>query len=185
MLDKDQTLQSLNAVQNYLNKLFNRGEISNDEKKRMRPKFAQMGKAHVLPKTHKNFEVLPPFRPIMDTTNAPYSGTAKFLLNLLTLNNFTVKDSFDAAYKIQQISKELFDSGYKIVSFDVILLFTNAPLAKTINIILKRLYNENLFTTNLTKRTMKKLLKHACSKTAFTFNDKTYKQVDGVSMGLF
>ena len=30
---------------------------------------------------------------------------------------------------------------------------------------------------------MKKLLKEACSKTAFTFNDKIYKQIDGVSIG--
>ena len=30
---------------------------------------------------------------------------------------------------------------------------------------------------------MKKLLKDAYSKTAFTFNDKIYKQTDGVSMG--
>ena len=30
---------------------------------------------------------------------------------------------------------------------------------------------------------MKKLLKDECSKTAFTFNDKIYKQIDGVSMG--
>ena len=70
------------------------------------------------------------------------------------------------------IPKELFDSGYKLVSFDVISLLTNIPLAKTIDIILKRVYCEKLVTTNLTKRTMKKLLKDACSKTAFTFNDK-------------
>ena len=30
---------------------------------------------------------------------------------------------------------------------------------------------------------MKKLLKDACSKTAFTFNDKIYKQIDGASWG--
>ena len=29
---------------------------------------------------------------------------------------------------------------------------------------------------------MEKLLKDACSKTAFTFKDKIYKQIDGVSM---
>ena len=104
-------------------------------------------------------------------------------MNPLTLNDFTVKDLFDAANKIQQIPKELFDSGYKFVRFDVISLFTNVPLAKTIDIILKRVYSENLVTTNLAKRTMKKLLKDACSKTAFTFNDKIYKQIDGVSMG--
>ena len=33
VLDKDQTLQSLDTVQNYLSTLFNRWEISNDEKK--------------------------------------------------------------------------------------------------------------------------------------------------------
>ena len=53
VLDKDPTLQSLNTVQNYLNTLFNRGEISNNEKKSMHPKFAQIGRAHGLPKTHK------------------------------------------------------------------------------------------------------------------------------------
>ena len=62
-------------------------------------------------------------------------------------------------------------------------LFTNVPLAKTIQLILKRVYSENLVTTNLTKRTIKKSLKDACSKTVFTFNDKIYKQIDGVSMG--
>ena len=165
VLDKDPTLQSLNTVQNYLNTLFNRGKISNDDKKRMRPKFSQIGRAHGLPKTHKKFEVLLPFRPKVDTTNTPYYGIAKFLANLLnplTLNDFTVKDSFDAADKTQQILMELFDSGYRFVSFDVILLFTNVTLAKSIDIILNCLYSEKLFTTNLAKQKIKKKkLRHA------------------------
>ena len=37
VLDKDQTLESIDTVQNYLSTLFNRWEISNDEKKNMRP----------------------------------------------------------------------------------------------------------------------------------------------------
>ena len=171
VLDKDPTLHSLNTVKNYLNILFNSGEISNDENKSMPPKFAQIGRPHGLPETHKRFEDLPPFRPLVDTTTNPF-----------TLNDFAVKDLFDAANKIQQISKELFESGYKFVSFDLISLFTNVPLTKTTDIILKRVYSENLVTTNLTKRTMKKLLNNACSKTAFTFKDKIYKQTDCVSM---
>ena len=156
VLDKDPTPQSLNTVQNYLNTLFNRPEISNDEKKSIRPKFAQIGRAHGLPKTHKKFEDLPPFRPMVDFTNTPYYGIAKFIANLFnpwTLNDFTVNDSFDAANKIQQIPKELFNSSYNFVSFDVISLFTNVPLAKLLIYILKRVYSENLVTTNLTKET--------------------------------
>ena len=163
VLDKDPTLQSVNRVQNCLNTLFNRGEISNDKKKCMHPGFAQIDRGHGLSKTHKKFEVLLPFRQKVDTINTPYYGIAKFLANLLnplTLNDFTVKDSFDAANKIQQIPKELFDSGNRFVSFDVISLFINVPSAKTIDIILKRLYSEKLFTTNLTKRKMKKILKY-------------------------
>ena len=85
------------------------------------------------------------------------------------LNDFTVKDLLDAANKIQEIPKQFFDSGYKFVSFRVILLFTNVPLAKTIDIILKRVCSENLVTTNLTKWILKKLLKDGCTKSALTF----------------
>ena len=103
-------------------------------------------------------------------------------MNPLTLNDFTLKDSLDATNKIQEIPKDLFDSGNKFVTLDVISLFTNVTLAKTINIILKRVYSEKLDTTNLTKRTMKRVLKDACSKTAFTFSDKIHKQIGGVLM---
>ena len=103
-------------------------------------------------------------------------------MNPLTLNDFTLKDSLDATNKIQEIPKDLFDSGNKFVTLDVVSLFTNVPLAKTINIILKRVYSEELDTTNLTKRTMKRVLKDACSKTAFTFSDKIHKQIGGVLM---
>ena len=103
-------------------------------------------------------------------------------MNPLTLNDSTLKDSLDATNKIQEIPKDLFDSGNKFVTLDVVSLFTNVPLAKTINIILKRVYSEELDTTNLTKRTMKRVLKDACSKTAFTFSDKIHKQIGGVLM---
>ena len=49
----------------------------------LRPKFAQVGRAHGLPKILKNFIHLPPFRPIIDTTNTAHYGIAKYLSNLL------------------------------------------------------------------------------------------------------
>ena len=123
-------------MQNYLNTSFNGGELSNEKKKRMRPKFAKIGGAHGLSKTHKKYEVLPSFLPIVDTTNTTYSIFLANLLNPLTLNDLTVKDSFDAANKIQEIPKELFDSGYKFVRFDVTSLFTSVALARTTDIVL-------------------------------------------------
>ena len=106
VLDEHLTQQSLNTTQNYLNALFNREGISNDKK--ICPKFAQIGRAYCLPKTDKEFAVKLPFRPKVDTTKTPYYGIANFLANLLNpliLNDFIVKDLFDAANKIQQIPK--------------------------------------------------------------------------------
>ena len=64
---------------------------------------AQVGRAHGLPKMHKDFENIPSFRPIVDTTNTPQSGVVNVLaelLNPLTTNQFVVKDSFDATERI-------------------------------------------------------------------------------------
>ena len=95
-----------------------------------------------------------------------------------------VKDSFAAANKIREISKELFDHGYRFVSFDVESLFTSIPLSKTINIILDRIYNKKLLKTNIEKRTMKKFLTDCCTKNTFSFNNTIYEQIDGISIGL-
>ena len=62
-------------------------------------------------------------------------------------------------------------------------LFTNVPLNKTIKVILDRVYSQKLISTNLKKRTLKKLILDTCSKTAFMFDDTIYEQKDGVSMG--
>ena len=147
--------------------------------------FTQIGGAHRLQKIHKNCNHLPPFCVIINITSTAHCGIAKYLSNLLhprTKNEFTVKNSFDAANKIQAIPNELFD-GYRFVSFDVTLLFTNVPLNRTIKIILKHIYEDKVIHTTLRKRTMKKLIIDSCTKTAFSFNNKIYKQVDGVLMG--
>ena len=53
---------------------------------------------------------------------------------------YTVKDSFDAANKINQIPSNVQNSDeYVLVSLDVVSLFTNVPMKKTVDI-LKRVY---------------------------------------------
>ena len=173
-------------MQRYLHGLFCKGEISEEEKKGMRPMAAQLGRAHGLPKIHKEFDTIPEFRPIIDTTGTPYYEVGKFLaklLNPLTMNEFSLKDSFDATKRIQNIPDVLFEKGYRFVSFDVKSLFTNVPLAKTIDIILNRVYDQKLIETKLKRRSLKKLISDVCKKTTFSFNNQLYEQLDGVSMG--
>ena len=56
-------------------------------------------------------------------------------------------------------------------------------MKKTIDIILDRIYNTKQLSTPLCKRTLKKLVSDACTKTAFSFNNNLYEQTDGVAMG--
>ena len=152
----------------------------------MRPKNGKLARAHGLPKIRKEYNDTPKFRPIVDTTGTPHYSAGKFLMNLLNplaMNEFTLKYLFNAFNKIENIPSHLFDDGYHYVSFDVESLFTNVPIKRTIDIILKRIYTDKVISTNLKKRLMKKLLLDTCLKTAFKFNGVIYEQKDGVCMG--
>ena len=76
-----------------------------------------------------------------------------------------------------------FNPTDKLVSFDVVSLFTNVPLNETINVIAQYVYSENSrCTPPFSKAVFVKLLQIATGGT-FCHNDKLYKQVDGVAMG--
>ena len=111
----DPTIKNLTTVQKYINTLAKRGEITDAIKTQIRPKSAQLGKAYGLPKIHKQYTTIPPFRPIVDTTGTAQYGIAKYLANLLnplTLNEYSLKDSFEEVDIIQTIPQELFSEVY-------------------------------------------------------------------------
>ena len=76
LIHEDPTLRYLSTAQTYPNTLHKRNEITED-KNLMRPKFAQIGCAHGLPKIHKDYLNIPSFHPIVDT-GTPHYGIAKF-----------------------------------------------------------------------------------------------------------
>ena len=186
-LNEDPTNTRLTTLQAYLRKLLSNKEISEETYKQIRPKNAKIARAHGLPKVHKQFDRTPPFRPIIDTIGSTHYDVGKYITNLLnplTHNNYSLKDTFDAAARINNILKELLnDNDYVLISLDVVSLFTNVPLKGTVNIILDRVYNENVIQTTLPRKALKKLILDTCQKTAFTFNGTIYEQLDGVSMG--
>ena len=62
-------------------------------------------------------------------------------------------------------------------------LFNNVPIKRTVDIILRRIYQDRVISTNLKKRTLMKLMLDTCTKTVFSFNNKFYQQKDRVSTG--
>jgi hypothetical protein len=122
-LKSDPTLTQLTTLQNYLRTIYNRREITSDAFSEVKPQSTKPARAHGLPRTHKDFDTLPPFRPIIDTTGTAYQPIAKYLtrlLNPLNMNSYTLKDSFEAVSRIQNIPEELFK-----VAIDLSLLMSN------------------------------------------------------------
>jgi hypothetical protein len=73
-------------------------------------------------------------RPIISQIGSNTYGLAKFLvpiLSPLTNNKYTVKDSFLFANELLSIKSAPF-----MASYDVVSLFTNIPLAETVDICL-------------------------------------------------
>ena len=79
-----------------------------------------------------------PFRPILSALQTPTYNLAKFLvpiLNPLTKNEYTVKDSFQFAEEICEQELTL-----TMGSLDVDSFFTNIPLDETIDICINQLF---------------------------------------------
>ena len=73
---------------------------------------------------------------------------------------------------INNIKSEKVPTAQSFISFDVKSLFTNFPLDYTINIKLRRIYDDNELYTNISKKEMKEILL-LCTKNAhFTFNNE-------------
>ena len=70
-----------------------------------------------------------------------------------------------------------------MASLDVDSLFTNIPLDETIDICVDNLYNDNENPPNIPKHDFCNLVNIATKESFFMFNNKYYKQVDGVAMG--
>ena len=125
---------------------------------------------------------MPNLRPILSAIYTPGYNLAKFLIPILeplTHNEFTVKDSFSFAKEITNYDSSLFMSSLVVESS-----FTNIPLRETINNCVSDLQNKNLYNEKLNKSGLFKLLEAATSDFSFIFVFLLCKQIDGVAIGL-
>ena len=133
-------------------------------------------------KIHKQqVDGCPPFQPILSTLQTPTYNLAKFLvpiLNPLTKNEYTVKDSLQFAAEICEQ-----DPALSMGSLDVDSIFSNIPLDETINICVNQLFESTDTVEGFTKSELKQLLSLATKQSYFIFNGLLYKQIDGVAMG--
>ena len=156
--------------------------ISENDYKKLKPRGSSFGILYGLCKTHKKvLDKCPPFRRISSAIKTPSYNLAKFLVPLIepiTKNNFSVKNSFEFSKEICEQNSEYF-----MASLDAESLFTNIPLEETIKICCDSLCKNQELLSNINKNHFEKLLRVALSNNYFSFDGTVYQQVDGVVMG--
>lgn len=138
-------------------------------------------KLYALPKTHKENI---PMRPVVASINTPSSRISKYLSNIL--KNLIAEDEFnisDSYIFKDRISALTLDHDDRMVSFDVVSLFTNIPVHLTMDIISDR-WDELSRHTNIPRQTFFKLLKFCLvDANYFVYKSVFYKQIYGMPMG--
>ena len=100
------------------------------------------------------------------------------MLEPLTTNEYTIKDSFTFVEKLQSFCSKLV-----MASFDIESLFTIIPLQETIDLCVENLFQYRTHVDNLSKDSFRELLTRTISESLILFDQEFYKQDDGVAMG--
>ena len=127
------------------------------------------------------FNNSPKLRPILSAINTATFGWAKLFVPLLkcfTMNDYTLKDSFEFAKDIINENSNCF-----MVSLDVDSLFTNIPLVETIKICIDKLFKSDMTVSGLNKKEIFEMLSLTLKESIIWFDNKYYSQIDGVAMG--
>ena len=170
-------VKKFEKVKRYIQKYITKDHYDEKVVSRMTPG-SSPGKLYGLAKVHKeNY----PLRPVCSMINTPEHCLAKFLDDIIKPhipNQHMLNSTSNFLDKLDDFEIK---PGDKMVSFDVVSLFTNVPLIHTINIIADHVYRSSS-PPPFSKTVFKNMLKTA-TQGYFLYNDVLYQQVDGVIMG--
>ena len=72
---------------------------------------------------------------------------------------------------------------YQMVSFDLKALFTNVSLEQTVDLVLKRIYENTEISASITRNELSEILLLSTKTVHFTFRDIVWLQTDGTARG--
>ena len=149
---------------------------------RLKPANSRAQCFYGLPNIHKTDT---PLRPIVSAIGSPTYKLAKFVTSVISPlmgNTSFVKNS---KHFSEMVSSETVSQDEVMVSFDVQSLFTNVPIDKALEVIHKRLVDDETLEdrTTLTPEQATLLLGICLQTTYFMYHQQFYKQTDGAAMG--
>ena len=158
----------------YIKKAMDPGEY-----KRVYPTGSQPGRLYGLAKHHKTGC---PLRPVSSMINTAEYNLAKYLDDKIKPHipsRYSLSSTSDF---INQLNEYSFSGTEVMVSYDVVSLFTNVPLAETIQLVADYVYKDKSRKHSFSKTVFINMLQKATGG-MFLYKDQLYRQVDGVAMG--
>ena len=177
MLDHP-VIKQQNKLKYFLNK-YVKPYVDSQVFTKITPSGSCSGKLYGSAKVHKNNV---PLRPIVASYGTAEYNLAKYLNQYITPiipTEYSVQNNADL---LDKLASYKFSSDSKLISFDVVSLFTNVPLKEVIDLACDKVYSSNNTKPPYSKDTFKKLLQFATGG-IFSFNNILYRQSDGLSMG--
>ncbi|KAM0724705.1 hypothetical protein ACS0PU_009089 [Formica fusca] len=180
VLSKDPTKKLITSLREILTRWKNSNHISPATYKTLYCSDGNLPRAYGLPKIHKRDC---PYRIIVSSLNSPLYHLA-FFLHKIMLKSFpkahsNIVNSFQLTKNLSNVTVT---DDFKLLSLDVISLFTNIPIDLAIESVEKRI---DLISNNCSIPPTEFILaiKFVLNSTFFTFNGTIYKQTYGTPMG--
>lgn len=181
VLKSDPTNQVQSKCNNIVKDLKSNKHISEGMAKNLNNYKSVCPKMYGNPKIHKEGV---PLRPIVSSINAPTTKLSKFMADILKrsfsqFNRYAVKDSWGFSENVNNLK---LPDGHVVVSLDVVSLFTNISLERTVTVIEE---NWQLVAahTPIPRKTFIDIIEFLFGSNYFSFNNTVYSQKFGCPMG--
>ena len=136
-----------------------------------------------LPKIHKTNT---PLRPVVSCINSPTYKLLGFIAKILSpLMGNTDSFVMNTGHFVEMMREEKLGPEEMLVSFDVSSLFTNIPIQEAVQVIKKKLKEDQSLPsrTSLIPERITELLEICLITTYFRFQGRFYEQQEGAAMG--
>ena len=164
-------------------RLHNNREIPKSIYNRIRPTGSCPPRIYGLPKIHKPQT---PLRPIVSCIGAPSYKLSKYIASVISpLAGRTSSHVLNSKHFTGVMKEERVEADEALISFDITSLFTNVPTEEAVEIIHRKLAEEEdlVERTPLSPERIAELLQVCLKSTYFSYNGEFYEQREGAAMG--